>query len=98
MKDKMYIFCSNVNESRLFKAFLYLFDICQYTKPEIHELLVSGLPGERSEQFKGAYISMILPIFYFVSRLVREGQSGVIVHPLFLFLSSKKDSFHYCFF
>jgi len=52
----------------------FILNFQQYTKPEILELLVSGLPGERSQQFKGAYISMILPIFYFVSRSLTELQ------------------------
>jgi len=58
----------------------FIINFPQYTKQEILELLVAGLPGERSIQFKETYVSMLLPIFYFVSRSLTELQHIALVN------------------
>eukprot|EP00088_Acartia_fossae_P049968 TRINITY_DN5551_c0_g1_i7.p1 TRINITY_DN5551_c0_g1~~TRINITY_DN5551_c0_g1_i7.p1 ORF type:complete len:428 (-),score=59.39 TRINITY_DN5551_c0_g1_i7:247-1530(-) len=52
----------------------FIINFPQYTRSEIQELLVNILPEGRSHQFKENYITMLLPIFYFVTRSLRELQ------------------------
>jgi len=46
----------------------------QFTKPELSELLIRSLPGERSLDFKRDYISLVLSIFHLITRSLSELQ------------------------
>jgi len=44
----------------------------QYTKSELTELLIQDLPGEKSEDFKSNYVTLVLSIFHVVARSLSE--------------------------